>query len=110
MVISLDKRISILSSHRVQHHIEFNNIKFIIHTTLQRSFPDQGKFSTSLKAIWESMEKPFLALFNFHGYCYKMDSSFLRYDSLSECIVYVTKSVTTKSHFLTLLFRVPNKF
>ena len=49
-----------------------------ISRNITRSFPDQGEHSTSLKAIWESVEKHFLALFNFHEYFCKMDSSFLR--------------------------------
>ena len=69
-------------------NIEFDNIKFFFsftrsfYVTLKRSFPDQGKFFTSLKAIWESIEKPFLALFYFLRYCRKMDSSFLRYNTV----------------------------
>ena len=65
-------------------NIEFDNIKFFFsftrsfYVTLKRPFPDQGKFST----IWESIEKPFLALFYFLRYCHKMDSSFLRYNTV----------------------------
>ena len=65
-------------------NIEFDNIKFFFsftrsfYVTLKRPFPDQGKFST----IWESIEKPFLALFYFLRYCRKMDSSFLRYNTV----------------------------
>ena len=39
--------------------------------------------NTSLMAIPQSMEKAFLVFFNFHRFCCQMDSSFLRYNSLS---------------------------
>ena len=43
--------------------------------TLQRSIPDQGKFSSSLKAVW-TMKYPFLALFSFQSYWCIVDSGF----------------------------------
>ena len=76
--------------HRVQQYQNLSSHLHSFHVTLQRSFPDQDKFTTSLKAVWESMQKPFLALFNFHRYCFKMDSSFLRYNIVCHHAFYIS--------------------